>query len=171
MELRKSNIYIIEEREWINLIKSSNSMLNPVFRTTYMQEDVLTKSTSKMQIDVTPEQRVLRSDKQKDIKIPVTRVEQTLFRQMLRKAKLKNPDQSQTKFNTELLVKSINHVKMNPEQYPPVEYKDTHLYMTFKPTAIVFVQIEELQDYWNMSSIRSTLHRIMYSIIHGGVAK
>ncbi|MFC5651008.1 hypothetical protein ACFPYJ_18230 [Paenibacillus solisilvae] len=106
-----------------------------------------------------------RSDKLKDIKFPVTPSERQELRR--RAIEMGVTGRNETISNTKLLILALNQLRLYPEWYPPLVYKDSKQYMHVKPTGMVFKQIEELALQWNCS-IRCACHRLLMNYIFKG---
>lgn len=106
-----------------------------------------------------------RSDKQKDLKIPLTAAEWGYLTSLLDAQKRQGKNVCQTDVNTQLLVSAICDAEQHPEEYPSVPYDASQKFITCKPTVFYHDKIKSLRVTWDLRSIRKVAHRLMHHAI------
>ncbi|MGF7033451.1 hypothetical protein J2T17_004399 [Paenibacillus mucilaginosus] len=103
-----------------------------------------------------------RSDKIKDVKIPLTAEEWGT----LQRLKLKYPkDWTLTDMYTKLLVDAIVQARQLPDAFPEVKYKASSNFITCKPTVLHHDMLKDLCVQWNLRSLRKAAYRLMAQVI------
>ncbi|MFE5321490.1 hypothetical protein ACFQ88_22530 [Paenibacillus sp. NPDC056579] len=110
-----------------------------------------------------------RSDKIKDVKIPLSAVSWGFLRQYKNKLALQDPDICLTDSNTHLLITAILDAEKSPDLIPEVVYDAKLEFVTCKPTVYYREKMDALCILWNTRSVRKVAHRLMsYAIAKEG---
>jgi len=110
-----------------------------------------------------------RSDKIKDVKIPLSAEAWGFLRQYKNKLAISDPEICMTESNTKLLIAAILEAEKQPELIPEANYIANLEFITCKPTVFYREKMDELCVKWNIRSVRKVAHRLMlYAIAKEG---
>lgn len=107
--------------------------------------------------------RKVRSDKKKDIKVPLNEGQKRMIRWGAYKREM-----TATSFSTILVEEALT--KPYIKDIPGLPYEDTHDYVHIKLKEIEYEQVVKLSIVWNVS-VRKGVHRILLFMLGDGVEK